>query len=599
MPDTPPFALTQPQRRRLLTLLARVILFDTPPGRDRLLDGLPAPFKDGISRNAIKTVDLAAIVQAALDWGLLSDGTPALLAVLDNACFHSGESQPGTELAALRQELTASSAPPLAAPITAPAPKRRPPRLTPVQRTELFKEVKKAVTERRWQRALELSQRIRRDRGVPELLYQANRGWAEEQMQLRALRNAYADDDWEQVLLAAQHLGPDGLEEVGAWIAEAKQELAAVQQHQAAVNPPLTSAPITVTPPALRRAAGYESLTNAYHAQDWVQVIQLARQVGSVSPEMVDWVADAWRALTVAEKILPGHTDVVNAVAVTSDGRYALSGSADGTLRVWDLHTGTYLRAFDADTVADHSAVVWTVAVTPDSRYAFSGSEDNILRLWDVATGKCVRRFAGHTAGVNAVAVTPDGSHVLSGSADTMLKLWNLAGDCLQTFAGHTFVVQAVAVTPDGRYAISGSNDKTVRLWDIATGKCLRIFTDHDSAVGAVAVTPDGYAALSGSDDNTMRLWNLATGKVLRTFTGHTHLVEAVTVTPNGRYILSGSADRTLKLWDLATSQCLRTFTGDSSPGRTVAITPDGQSILAGNTDHTLRIWTLPAPLLA
>jgi hypothetical protein len=108
------------------------------------------------------------------------------------------------------------------------------------------------------------------------------------------------------------------------------------------------------------------------------------------------------------------------------------------------------------------------VAVTPDGRYAVSGSVDQTLRLWDLESGHTLRILEGHTNRVYAVAVAPDGRRAVSGSADQTLRLWDLeSGQTIRTLEGHAGAVTAVAVTPDGRCAVSGSWDETLRLWDL------------------------------------------------------------------------------------------------------------------------------------
>ena len=107
---------------------------------------------------------------------------------------------------------------------------------------------------------------------------------------------------------------------------------------------------------------------------------------------------------------------------------------------------------------------------SPDGRTALSGSDDKTLKLWDLATGKEIRTFTGHTNSVYSVAFSPDGRTALSGSDDKTLKLWDLAtGKEIRTFTGHTSMVYSVAFSPDGRTALSGSDDKTLKLWDLAT----------------------------------------------------------------------------------------------------------------------------------
>jgi WD40 repeat protein len=321
---------------------------------------------------------------------------------------------------------------------------------------------------------------------------------------------------------------------------------------------------------------------------DWVCAVAVTpdgRRAVSASSDQTLRLWDLESGQTL--RTLEGHADRVYAVAVTPDGRRAVSASGDRTLRLWDLETGKTLR-----TLEGHTDQVCTVALTPDGRLAVSGSVDQTLRLWDLETGQTIRTLEGHTDSVYAVAVTPDGRAV-SASGGRTLWLWDLkSGQTLRTLKGHTEWVDAVAVTPDGRRAVSGSEDKTLRLWDLESGQTLRTLEGHTSIVRAVAVTPDGRHAVSASGDRTLRLWDLESGQTLRTFEGHTVEVSAVAVTSDGRRAVSAS-DRTLRLWDLESGQTLRTFEGHSDAVRAVAVTPDGRRAVSASSDQTLRLWDL------
>ena len=88
---------------------------------------------------------------------------------------------------------------------------------------------------------------------------------------------------------------------------------------------------------------------------------------------------------------------------------------------MWDLETGRALR-----TLEGHSDDVYGVAVTPDGKRAVSASWDNTLKVWDLETGRALRTLEGHSDAVNGVAVTADGQRAVSASGDHTLKVWDL-----------------------------------------------------------------------------------------------------------------------------------------------------------------------------
>ncbi len=256
--------------------------------------------------------------------------------------------------------------------------------------------------------------------------------------------------------------------------------------------------------------------------------------------------------------VLEGHGDVVVSVAVSPDGRRALSGSNDGTIRLWDLESGKQIRRLHG-----HRGAAWAVAFSPDGRYALGGGKDGDLSLYRVASGEQVRSFARHPEAVRAVAFTPDGRRAFSACFDKNLRLWDVeSGKMLRQFEGHKDSIMCVACSPDGRSALTGGldSDRTVRLWDVETGRLLHQFAGHGERIMSVAFSPDGRLAASGSWDATVRLWDLQTGKELRCFRGHKAHVYGVLFSPSGKHLISGDESGALFVWDAATGEHLDTF---------------------------------------
>lgn len=281
------------------------------------------------------------------------------------------------------------------------------------------------------------------------------------------------------------------------------------------------------------------------------------------------------------------HTDAVWSVAVSADSKYALSGSADKTVRFWDLNSLKELHRLEG-----HPSPVFSVSMALPR--GVSGSADETVRVWDLATSFPVQKLGGRLKPVHGVAMSQDGKLVLSGSDDGVVRLWDVETGKEKKMEGHEGPVWCVAFLPGNQRCISGGSDRSVRLWDLSSGKMLKKFDGHDDFVWGVAVSADGHQALSGSKDKTIRLWNLDTGASMRTYVGHQDGVYSVAFAKDGQRFLSGSADKTVRLWNLDSGNELYAFKGHTGAVHSVAAVPDGLRVVSASADKTVRIWGLP-----
>lgn len=283
-----------------------------------------------------------------------------------------------------------------------------------------------------------------------------------------------------------------------------------------------------------------------------------------------------------------GHNGNVAAACLSADGRFALSGGFDKTLRLWDVATARELRKFEG-----HKQIVWTVALSPDGKYALSGSQDKSARLWEVESGKELHCWDGHKATVSGVAFLPDSRRAISCCWDTMVRLWDVESGAELKRLNFGTSVLAVSISPDGKRALFGATDGHLRYWDIDSGTELRRLECLKGSVEGVTISADGQRAAAPAD-KAVRVYDLTTGNVLRQFVGHTDNVESVAFAPDGRFLISCSADKTIRLWDIESGRELSCLKGHTGKVRTVVFTPDSGSALSAGFDGSLRLWALP-----
>jgi WD40 repeat protein len=336
-------------------------------------------------------------------------------------------------------------------------------------------------------------------------------------------------------------------------------------------------------------------------------------------------------------KTFTGHSEAVNSVAYSPDGRFLASVSNYDSIKIWDIENGKEplnlannsslvnlvaynpLALLNLDDIAptlppqspsNFSYWVNSVAYSPDGRYLASGGGTlltqgeeqsvDIIKIWDLERRKELFPITVNSRHiVNSVAYSPDGRYLASGSADKTIKIWDTkTGTELSTLTGHSEAVNSVAYSPDGRYLASASSDETIKIWDVKNNKELNTFIYNYSkriiGVGyliRIAYSPNGRYLASGYSNGTIQLWDVKTGNKVHTLTGHSGWVFSVAYSPDGRYLASGNGDKTIKIWEVATGKELRTLTGHSDSVASVVYSPDGRYLASGSFDNTIKIW--------
>lgn len=301
----------------------------------------------------------------------------------------------------------------------------------------------------------------------------------------------------------------------------------------------------------------------------------------SIKKNATEISADPAQQAPADPRILTGHSNMVWDVAFDPTGNQIVSASADGTVRIWNLATGTVSRQ-----LTTRSDRFRSVAWSPDGKLiAASGGQPKVL-VWDAETGREVHELAGHNGEVRRIVFSSDTKTLATASSDTTAKLWDVStGLELRTFSGHTGILEGVTFHPDGHQLATGSWDKTIRVWDLASGDELKKY-ESESGILDVNYHPGGrLLAGCGSD---LRLWDTSGNEAAKLLEGTRNMgrIWAAVFSPDGNLLACGSDASTITLWNSATCELLAELPGHSDGVLCLAFSPDGSQIASGSGDR-------------
>ncbi|MEX2717288.1 MAG: WD40 repeat domain-containing protein [Candidatus Sigynarchaeota archaeon] len=280
-------------------------------------------------------------------------------------------------------------------------------------------------------------------------------------------------------------------------------------------------------------------------------------------------------------KTLRGHVSGILQLAFSPDGTKLASGSADHTIKLWDVTTGKVLH-----TMVGHEDKIWALAYSPDGLTIASGGADRWLYLWDTFTGERKSVQMPRDSQIRSLAFSPDGSMIAIGSNSVILRD-SRTGTIRGGFSDHYGTVDWLQFSLDGSRLVSSSISETIiwnikkravekniqghsiplafkrhptlltfekknnvlRYWDGQSKTTISVISPPNTELLSFAISPEEKIIAIGALDNSLRLYNSKTGKSWKIMTGHYLPIESLKFSPDGKTIASGSLDNQVKLW--------------------------------------------------
>jgi WD40 repeat protein/serine/threonine protein kinase len=293
------------------------------------------------------------------------------------------------------------------------------------------------------------------------------------------------------------------------------------------------------------------------------------------------------------------HTATPFSAVFAPDGRTVASCAADRCIRIWDASTGQEERVLRPrpETVSDptshHKEDENCVRFSPDGHQLFSACEDGTVRLWNLMSGTWKALSPKHDGEVLGLAMSSDGKLLAAAGVDRIVRIWTAADQVLVAeLTGHQDTIQGLAFSRDGRSIASADHSGLVILWDVVNSSP-RVFVRSGNAVFGVDYSPDGKLLATGEGNGVVRLWDATTGGELRELGSHFHKVRNVQFSPDGRLIASGSDDGRVRIWHVHEGTLAVHFRAHFDYIWSVAFSSDSRRLVTVSTDQTARVWDL------
>jgi WD40 repeat protein/tRNA A-37 threonylcarbamoyl transferase component Bud32 len=356
---------------------------------------------------------------------------------------------------------------------------------------------------------------------------------------------------------------------------------------------------------------------------------------GQARPHSVQFNRDGSRFLTLTESAVHlwstadgaavgtplRHGKLMSAALFSPDGASVLTGSLDGTARLWDAATGRPR----GELLGHPGGTVMALAFSPDGQFvATSGRvatpdlKGRDPRTWDVRLWRTSDyQMAGPPRALRGpcrnLAFSPDGRSLAAAAGPTYddplaatprnnsgeLRQWRVAtGELLTLPVQLPSALEAVVYSPDGQLLLTGCRFGRARFFLAASGTPLAgpAELQHEGVVGNAAFSPDGRLALTattgaGNRPAAARLWQIPPGLIAHNLGGHRSSITVVAASKDGNRLLSAATDGTARLWDTQTWRPCGLPLEHQGSILAAAFSPDGQTVLTGSADRTARLW--------
>ncbi|KAL4931475.1 WD40 repeat domain-containing protein [Aspergillus undulatus] len=295
----------------------------------------------------------------------------------------------------------------------------------------------------------------------------------------------------------------------------------------------------------------------------------------------------------------------VDAVSFTQNGKRLASAAKydNGSVRIWDVATGTLQQILKGDWEEDDDKVAKSVHFTADGSRVFRAASDRSVQIWDVATGAPVLSLADHS--IIAVEGSPDGKLIASASNVGTVGIWDATAtsDARETTNVDCSEIEAINLSPRGNLIALAFSSARVEIWDLTSRACVLHFKTNGWMAGVMGFSPDERFFVCRPRFSDLSVWDVRTGRIVHALDRSWKWLN-VAFLPDGRLVTVGEegtmqearpSNEPIKMhtWHPETGVSEESLIDHPKGIINVAFTADNTLLASALSDETICIWDL------